>query len=371
MTGRGSRGTSVCSCLTVLPQGRTLVGMARRLVAVVIASIALALTVPGAALAVPAQVTVTNLAQPGLASAVPQPPLSVPARGSCATPYSAQEANTGISPCSPGSWPANPGAGGANPDWRPQVSIAGGDRLQLTFDAPADQVRYASTTNFPKGFTNPVGQPHLNGDIITARDAEATGDAKVWTVQLPLLRFEDTGFFPGTEFTFPVVARVGTTWRNFALSIRAPRFNDPRTGCGIFWSTDNVDPGCLMPPGGPPRLGSALDRTAPSLRVRVPRRQRVRRTRPAIAYTRCDELCTVRITGRLKVGRRSQRLRTASKAAAAGKLMKVRVPLTRRAARVLRQALRSQQRATIVLAVRARDTTGNHSTLARRTITVR
>ena len=345
--------------------------MARGLITVVIAVVTLALTAPAAASAVPTQLTVTNLAQPGLPSAVPQAPVSVAARASCGTPYSAQEANTGISPCSPGSWPANPGAGGANPDWRPQVSIAGGDRLQLTFDAPAEQVRYAATTNFPKGFTNPAGQPHLNADIITSRDAEATTDAKVWMVQLPLLRFQDTGFYPGTEFTFPVVARVGTTWRNFALSIRAPRFNDPRTQCGIFWSTDNVDPGCLMPPGGPPRHGSGIDSTAPSLRLRVPRRQRVRRARPAIAYTRCDEPCTVRITARLKVGRRSHRLRTATKLAAAGKLAKVRVPLTSRATQVLREALRTDRRAGIVLAARARDTTGNHSTLAKRTITVR
>lgn len=45
--------------------------------------------------------------------------------------------------------------------------------------------------------------------------------------------------------------------------------------------------------------------------------------------------------------------------------------LTPRATRALRRALRSNQRATVALAARARDATGNRSRLAKRTIIVR
>ena len=226
-------------------------------------------------------------------------------------------------------------------------------------------MRYAATTNFPKGFRNPAGGPHPNVDIITARDAQPTGDAKVWSVQLS--RFDDTGHPPGPGYTFPVVARVGTMWRNFVLSLTGPRWNDRQKRCGLFWNPDQVDRGCLMPPGPPPFLGAGADRNAPSLTVRVARRQRVRRMRRAIAYTRCDEPCTVSITGRLRAGGRSYKLRSASKQARAGERVLLRLRLTSVAAR----ALRSRRRATIALAVRARDAAGNGSELTRRTITAR
>ncbi|MCA1683076.1 MAG: hypothetical protein LC685_03675 [Actinobacteria bacterium] len=337
--------------------------MPRKLIGAVLASVAVAFTAPAGALAVPAQLTVTNLALPGLESDVPQPPVSVAARWNCGTPYSAYEANTGISPCAPGSWPPSPGWD--FPDWRPAVEAAGGDRLQLTFDAPVEQVRYAATTNFPKGFLNPVGQPHPNVDIITARDAHPTSDAKIWSVELS--RFDDTGHPPGPGYTFPVVARVGTMWRNFVLSLTGPRWNDREKRCGLFWNPDQVDRGCLMPPGPPPFLGSGADRRAPSLSVRVARRQRVRRLGHATASARCNELCTLKVTGRLRAGGRSYKLRAASKQAGAGKRVLLRIRLTSGATR----ALGSGQRATIALAVRARDSAGNGSEPTRRTIAVR
>lgn len=342
--------------------------MSHRLVGAVIGSIALALTAPAAAAAVPAALTVSNLAQPGLESDVPQPPVSLAARRSCATPFSAQEANSGSSPCAPGSWPA-PGG-----DWGPEVRVAGEDRLRLQLDAPAEQLRYASTTNFPRGLVNPAGQPHPNVDIITARDAQPTSDARMWTVQLP--RFDDPGHPPGTGFTFSVTGRVGTTWRNFAFSIRGPRWNNHQTRCGYYWNPDQFDRTmCIFNylPGPPPGLGATTpDRRPPSLRLRVPRRQRVLARRQALVYARCDEPCKVKVTGRLRVGRRSFKLRTTSKPSAPGKRALLRVRLTSVAARrALRRALRRHQRATIVLGARARDAAGNGSTLTRRTITLR
>src|SRR3954469_19858333 len=65
--------------LTLLPGRRTLTYVARKLIVAALGSVIL-LSAPGAALAIPAQLTVTNLAQPGLESDVPQPPVTVGAR---------------------------------------------------------------------------------------------------------------------------------------------------------------------------------------------------------------------------------------------------------------------------------------------------
>ena len=58
--------------------------------------------------------------------------------------------------------------------------------------------------------------------------------------------------------------------------------------------------------------------TSPSLKVRVTPRQRVRQLRRAVAYVRCNEHCNIKITGRLRVGRRSLKLRGASTPAGSG-----------------------------------------------------
>lgn len=342
--------------------------MLRWLVLATIGSIALAFAAPAVGSPSPAQLTVANTAQPGLESDVPQAPVWSAARGSCATPYSAHEANTGISPCPPGSWPSNDAPTGG--DWRPEVRVAGRDRLELAFDAPPEEVRYGSTTNFPRGLRNPAGAPHPNVDIITARDAQPTGDAHVWTVVLP--RFDDSGHPPGSGYTFSVVARTGTTWRSFAFSIRGPRWNDDRTRCGFFWSPEEFDRTfCIFSylPGRPP-LGTA-DRRPPTLRVRVPHRQRVLRLRQARAYVRCDEPCTVRISGRLRVGRRSYKLAGRSARVPPGERRLLRVHLPSLATRALRRALRRERRANIVLGLRARDATGNRSDPTKRRITPR
>ena len=335
--------------------------MSRKLIGVAIGSVVLAFTVPAAALAVPAQLSVTNLAQPGLESEVPQPPALVSARGSCATPYSAQEANTGMSPCAPGSWPGPEG------DWRPRVGVAGRDQLELAFDDPAEEVRYSSTSNFPRGLVNPAGQPHPNVDIITARGAQPTSDARVWTVPLP--RFDNPP--AGTPLTFSVVARAGTSWRNFAFLIQGPRWNDDQTRCGVFYNPDSFDRRLCIYNIMPGRRPPPADRQPPALTLRVTRRQRVRRARSAILYARCDEACWVNASGRLRVGRRSLRLRAASGAAPAGKPVALRVRLTSVATRVLRRAVGDRRRANILLTIGARDATGNTSGPTRRTIVAR
>jgi glucose/arabinose dehydrogenase len=119
----------------------------------------------------------------------------------------------------------------------------------------------------------------------------------------------------------------------------------------------------------PSTAGPALapDVTPPRLRTRVPRRQRVRRRRGpgAIAYARCSEACTVAFSARVRIGRRSYKLKKVSKRARAQRRLKLRVRLTRRSSRAIRRALRARRRPTVRVALRARDHAGNRSALKR------
>jgi glucose/arabinose dehydrogenase len=123
--------------------------------------------------------------------------------------------------------------------------------------------------------------------------------------------------------------------------------------------------------GGP--AAPVADTTAPVLRVRVKRRQRVLRLRGAVAYVRCSEPCSVAIRARLRIGRASYRMRRAARAAQVGQRVRMKVRLTKRGRRVLRRAARRGRlrRASVRLNLRATDAAGLRSPLVRRTVRVR
>jgi glucose/arabinose dehydrogenase len=140
---------------------------------------------------------------------------------------------------------------------------------------------------------------------------------------------------------------------------------------------DAQNPGSLLgkilrldvdPAVGPP---TAVDTVAPTLRVRVKRRQRVLRLRGAVAYVRCDEACSVIAGGRLRIRKRAYRMRRVAKAAEAGRRARVKVLLTKKGRRALRKALRRRRKASVRLNLRARDGIGNRSSFVRRTVRVR
>ena len=116
---------------------------------------------------------------------------------------------------------------------------------------------------------------------------------------------------------------------------------------------------------------SVPDTTAPVLRTRVRRRQRVLRLRGAVARVSCNEQCSIAAGGRLKIGRRSFRMRRVSRAAQSGDRTRIRVALSRRGRRALRRALRNRRRAGVRLSLRATDAAGNRSRLVRRSVRVR
>lgn len=128
-----------------------------------------------------------------------------------------------------------------------------------------------------------------------------------------------------------------------------------------------ADPGGGTTTPPPP----AADTAAPALTVRVRRRQRVLRLRGAVAYARTDEASTLRASGVLRVGRRRLRMRAVVAPLQANVRTQVKVRLTRRGTRTLRRALRRGRRAAVRLSLRATDTAGNRSPVARRTVRVR
>ena len=98
---------------------------------------------------------------------------------------------------------------------------------------------------------------------------------------------------------------------------------------------------------------------APQLAASTRRRQRMLRQRGVVVRAGCDEACALTLAGRLRIGKRSFRLRRAERSAEAGRRVKLRARLTRRGRRALRRALRRGRRARARLTLRAVDARGN------------
>jgi hypothetical protein len=126
----------------------------------------------------------------------------------------------------------------------------------------------------------------------------------------------------------------------------------------------------LAPPPPPPP-GVTPDETAPTVTVRVPRRQRVLRLRGAVAYARCSEACTLAAAGTLRIGSRRLLLRRAVGSGQPSPRTRLKVRLRRRAALMLRRALANGRRPRVQIRLRARDAAGNRSALVRRSVRVR
>jgi glucose/arabinose dehydrogenase len=112
------------------------------------------------------------------------------------------------------------------------------------------------------------------------------------------------------------------------------------------------------------------DTTRPRLSTLVKRRQRVLHNRGAIVYVRCSEACGVTAGGRLRIGKRVYKLRSANKLVAAGKRTRVRVVLGPKARRPLKRALKRGGRPVVRLTVRAVDSAGNRSRLATKSLRI-
>jgi len=148
----------------------------------------------------------------------------------------------------------------------------------------------------------------------------------------------------------------------------------PVTGAGTPPTTDDppTDGGPPVertPPADAPR---DTDQRGPRMRTTVAKRQRVLKLKGVIADVSCDERCTVRGGGTLRIGKRRFDLRSASTAEiATAKVVRVKLRLTRSGTRALRRALRDGKPASVRIGLRARDISGNPSRLKRHTVLAR
>ena len=129
-----------------------------------------------------------------------------------------------------------------------------------------------------------------------------------------------------------------------------------------------IDPD-RVPGGGP--LPPDRDVTPPRLRTGFPAKQRLLRLGGAVAYGRSGEPTALTIGATLRIGKRSYRLKPATRPAGARKRVRMKAALTPRARRALRKALRNGRHPVVRVGLRSRDAAGNRSKLVRRRVAVK
>ncbi len=123
---------------------------------------------------------------------------------------------------------------------------------------------------------------------------------------------------------------------------------------------------CALPPAG-----GAQDKTAPKLRTKTQRRQRVLHNGGVIGYARCPaETCRISMSAQVRIGKRSYALHKVTKTGSKNKRVKLRLKLTKRVKTNLKRARRHHRRAVVDVSYRARDAAGNRSKLGRARVRV-
>jgi glucose/arabinose dehydrogenase len=177
-----------------------------------------------------------------------------------------------------------------------------------------------------------------------------------------------------------------------ALGFKVPSVSSfGEDGCGRVYAASLSGPvyrfassgACAVPgaPGGPGTTTGAADRRAPALTLlRAAARQHALRKGYVTIRVRCDELCTIRASGRVLITRRRARAaaapvlrtRTARTTLVANASATLRLKLSKATRRTIKRALsRPRRRATVRITVRAADRTGNARTSLRRVRIVR
>jgi hypothetical protein len=116
------------------------------------------------------------------------------------------------------------------------------------------------------------------------------------------------------------------------------------------------------PASGSPTPSGVLPRAEPtSVHVRARRRQRLLTLGGAVVYIRCAARCRVGAGGRLRIGKRTYRLRRVTRMAPAAQRVRLELKLTVRGLRALRAAVRDGRRPAVRIDVRTHDTAGRSS----------
>jgi hypothetical protein len=177
---------------------------------------------------------------------------------------------------------------------------------------------------------------------------------KIYSARLAQPAAQDSQFL--VDLPSVVNFAIGPMGCTYVASLNGPVYRLTETGAPV----------CFPPPGA-----AATDRTAPKLRTRTTRRQRVLRQKGVIGYARCPtESCKVSMSARVRIGKLSYPLRKVTKGAGRNKRLKLRVKLSTRAKANLKKARKRHRRAVVDVAYRARDASGNRSKLGRARVRV-
>ncbi len=123
-------------------------------------------------------------------------------------------------------------------------------------------------------------------------------------------------------------------------------------------------------PGPPPPPPNGGDVTAPVLKVRATKRQRVLRNKGVVVFGRCNEACAMTLSARLRIGKRTYTLRGVKRQGTANQRLRLKATLTKRQLKALRKAVEQGKRPKLRLALTAADGASNRQ-VVRRTVRVR
>jgi hypothetical protein len=139
-----------------------------------------------------------------------------------------------------------------------------------------------------------------------------------------------------------------------------------RNSCSFSETCPYTDP---PPPPGPKPPGADL--TPPKFLLGGATRQRFLRGRALYVYAKCDEICTVRASGRIAALQIASSLRTASvkKILRPGERTKIKLPISQRVRNLINKQLGRGARVVVRVTLTAVDGSGNRSS-AKRTLTL-
>ncbi len=169
--------------------------------------------------------TISDLGQPLVPVEDGQSALTVRPIGNCAKPFALKFKSA----CPEGTWP---GLGGT---WSPIVPVAGGDTLRLAFSRAVNAVTVASTSNWKPGQFTPSNEPIRNYEVLGPVPATSTAHSTAWLITIPLLNHQATN-----GYSFSVVARIGSGYRDYKLSIRTPR----AANCEDYYNAEETAYAC-------------------------------------------------------------------------------------------------------------------------------
>jgi glucose/arabinose dehydrogenase len=133
---------------------------------------------------------------------------------------------------------------------------------------------------------------------------------------------------------------------------------------GSVFRLDGDSPPAPCTGSGGPGGGGSGDTTAPGVKASRRRAQRALRQKGFIVAVTCDENCGFTASGRLRISRSRKVyvLRPSSKLTTAGRRVRVRLAMSKKATRALRAGLARRRRSVVTVTIIARDGAGHATT---------